>query len=137
MQTYRGFWIICRSCKFPIRLPDQKRILVAQHPAGHQDLLACPVCANVHVYLAETLERTQFRTPDPFRRSAAIVYLVKFHCAVRSCRSEAAVRAVAATSISVAQLLGIWKFWKLHARCEAGHTLRVPNVSDWVVLRQA
>jgi hypothetical protein len=137
MATYRGFWIICRSCKFPIRLPNGQDVFPGRADAVRQIMLACPVCAHVHPYRSVNLERTHFRTLDPFIRSTAILYLVKFHCAFRSCSSEAAVRAVAASSISVAQLLGVWKFWRLHARCETGHTLRAPDASDWVISRQA
>ena len=137
MAAYRGFWIICRTCKFPIRLPDRLKMFTGPGDAVRHILLACPACVHVHPYRARSLERTHFRTSDPFRQSAATLYLVRFHCAVRACPSEAAVRAVAANTTSLAQLMGIWKFWKLHARCESGHTLRAPNVSDWVVLRQA
>lgn len=138
MANYQGFWIICRTCEFPIRLPDANKMFVnGRRGAVRKILLACPVCTHVHLYETVNIERIQFRTPDPFGRSTATLYLVKFHCAARSCPSEAAICAVAAASISVAQLLGIWKFWKLHPRCETGHRLRAPSVSSWIVLRQA
>lgn len=137
MRSYRGYWIVCRNCKFPIRLPDTHAAFSgATRRPVRQILLACPVCANVHSYRAKSLETVQFCTPDPFRKGSATIYLAIFCCPVGSCRSKATVRAVAASTVSVARLLEVWKFWKMHVRCKTGHVLHVPNILTWVVIEQ-
>lgn len=138
MTDYRGCWMVCLTCKFPIRLPEPKeRSSIVARRRIRRILLACPVCANVHSYASNSLDAIQFRTADPFRNDSAILYRVLFRCAVGACRRQVAIHAVGATRVSVARLFGVWKFWNLHLRCKTGHLLHAPAQGTWVVSRQS
>lgn len=133
-MTYRGLWIVCRTCLFPIRLP---RLLGA--PPGHngpnptlETLLACPVCAHVRKYRRANVKIIAFRIPDPFRQKRAVLYTVEVPCAIQGCDGTARIYAVAAASVTVALLLEVWKHWVIHARCP-GHSFRPLPRRTWVV----
>lgn len=130
-MTNRGFWMICRTCLFPIRLPypltsSRRR---RPHPSS-KILLACPVCAHVLRYKGAQLETIAFRVPDPFRRKTAVLYEVEIECSVVRCRRPAKIYAVGATTISVARLVDLWEHWVIHARCP-GHVFEPLPLRTW------
>jgi len=73
-----------------------------------------------------------FRIPDPFRRKTAVLYTVEVPCRIPRCDKTARIYAVAATSLSVASLLELWKHWVIHARCQ-GHYFKPLPRKTWVV----
>ena len=87
-MMYRGFWILCRSCLFPVRLPyGFPGIFVhdlKEKTAGA--VLACPACGHVRRYRRVDLKRVSFRIPDPFRLKKAVLYAVDLGCANRQCQ---------------------------------------------------
>ena len=133
MAIHGGYWSVCQTCGFPIRLPNSKKWPDGPSNRQRRVLLACPVCLNVHTFDPKKLEAVRFRIPDPFRAHSAILYRVVFRCGKRSCSSKADIRAMAAAETSVAELLGIWRFWNLHVRCSDGHGFRVPSLATWVI----
>ena len=133
-MAYRGSWIICRSCLFPIRLPYLMRIAFqceGQAP-NRSILLACPVCAHVRQYRGAELEMVGFRIPDPFRQKRVVLYRVEVACAMPRCAATARIYAVGATTISVAALLQLWKHWVIHLRCQ-GHAFKPLHRRTWAV----
>lgn len=131
-MTYRGFWIICRTCLFPIRLPDVPEFRRQEPDPSGPLLLACPVCAHVRPYQGTELEAVGFRIPDPFRQKWAVLYTVDVPCAIPGCESTARIFTVAAANVSVAVLLQLWRHWVIHTRC-AGHKFKpLPN-RTWAV----
>jgi hypothetical protein len=133
-MIYRGFWIVCRTCLFPIRLP-----YVSGNPsrrsglnASRTLLLACPVCAHVRQYRRAEVKVVAFRMPDPFRQKRAVLYTVEVPCGIPRCDGTARVYAVAATTVSVALLLELWKHWVIHTRCQ-GHSFKPLPRREWAV----
>jgi hypothetical protein len=133
-MTYRGLWIICRTCLFPIRLPYQPNSSSKRtwpNP-NRRFFLACPVCAHVRAYREAKLERVAFRVPDPFRRKRAVLYAVEIGCRNPHCRVALRIYTVAAITVSVASLLELWKHWVIHAHCK-GHSLKPLPSRTWRV----
>lgn len=132
-MTYRGFWIVCRNCLFPIRLPYLlKTSLSIENTHSIPILLACPVCAYVEPYTGTELKAIAFRIPDPFRQEKAALYVVEVPCGVPRCDGSARIYAVAATSISVTSLLELWKHWVIHAPCR-NHSFKARRCWTWGV----
>jgi hypothetical protein len=132
-MTYRGFWIVCRSCLFPIRLPYMaKTSLSSEKTRSMRILLACPVCAHVEQYGGVELKAITFRSADPFRQKKAALYVVEAPCAAPHCDRMAKIYAVAATCVSVASLLELWKHWVIHSRCQ-GHSFKACRYWMWGV----
>ena len=82
-MIYRGFWILCRSCLFPVRLPYQSqghiysRFLRAKAERRIRD---GPACGHVRCYRRADLKTVSFRIPDPFRRKKAVLYAIDLGC---------------------------------------------------------
>lgn len=133
-MTYRGFWIVCRNCLFPIRLPMfLKTSLWLENSRSVPLLLACPVCAHVERYGVTELKATAFQIPDPFRQKKVELYLVEVPCGVLHCKETARICAVAATTMSVCSLLELWKHWVIHSPC-CGHSFKARRrPSTWGV----
>lgn len=132
-MTYRGFWIVCRNCLFPIRLPSLlKTLLHLENSRSNSILLACPVCAYVEPYAGGELEAIAFRIPDPFGQKKAALYVVRVPCGVQDCEETARIYAVAATTLSVTSLLQLWRHWVIHATCR-NHSFRARRCSTWSV----
>jgi len=128
-MIYRGFWIICRNCFFPIRLPyEPQEIFVPSFSEQKSSVvLACPVCAQAGLYRRADVETVGFRIPDPFRLKKAVLYAVEVGCASSHCQNEARIYTVAATAVSVASLLGVWKHWVIHLPCQGHHFKPLPR----------
>jgi hypothetical protein len=133
-MIYRGFWIVCRSCLFPIRLP-----YVSGDPSRRGGiqvrgtmLLACPVCAHVRQYRRVDVKAVVFRMPYPFRQKKALLYAVEVPCGIPRCDRRAKIYAVGATTVSVALLMELWKHWVIHARCQ-GHSFKPLPRRAWSV----
>jgi hypothetical protein len=133
-MMHRGFWIICRICLFPIRLPGRAPFLRHESRRNPPVLLACPACAHVEQYQGVEFQVIQFRIPDPFRENRAVLYRVEVSCAMPNCESIAKIYAVAAESISVAALLQLWKYWVLQRRCQS-HYFKLRPYRTWTVSR--
>jgi hypothetical protein len=133
-MIYRGFWIVCRTCLFPIRLPYLPGTSFRRNgpSASRTILLACPVCAHVRQYRGTEVKIIAFRIPDPFRQKRAVLYTVEVPCGIPRCDGTARIYAVAATTVSVAWLLELWKHWVIHARCQ-GHSFKPLPRRTWVV----
>jgi hypothetical protein len=131
-MTYRGFWIVCRNCLFPIRLPNLKTSPSFANNGSIGILLACPVCAHVKPYRGAALEAVAFRIPDPFRQKKAALYVVEVPCRISHCDQKAKIYAVSATTVSVTSLLELWKHWVIHARCP-GHFFSARRYWTWGV----
>jgi hypothetical protein len=130
-MTYRGFWIVCHNCLFPIRLPQLlKTSFCVENTNSIRILLACPVCAYVEPYSRTELKAIAFRIPDPFRQKKAAVYVVEVPCRVPHCEGSARIYTVAATAISVTPLLETWKHWVIHVPC-GGHLLKARQRWTW------
>ena len=130
-MTYRGFWIVCRNCLFPIRLPSLLKTSVCLS-RPHRLLLACPVCAHVEQYRNAELRAIAFRIPDPFRQEKAALYAVEIPCGVPQCGGRARIYAVAATTLSVMSLLELWKHWVIRAPCR-NHSFKARRCWTWGV----
>lgn len=129
----RGFWIVCRNCAFPIRLPYYlKTPLCDESSRSVPVLLACPVCGYVERYSGAELEAIAFRVPDPFRQKKATLYIVNVPCGVHHCERTARIHAVAATTMSVTSLLELWKHWVIHAPCR-NHRFKARQCWTWGV----
>ena len=131
-MMYRGFWILCRNCLFPVRLPYEFPG-IAVHDLKEKKasaVLACPACGHVRRYRRADLKRVSFRIPDPFRLKKAVLYAVDLGCANRQCQHTVTIYAVAATTVSVASLLELWKHWVIHMRCQR-HPFRPPSRRTW------
>jgi hypothetical protein len=61
-----------------------------------------------------------------------VLYMVEVPCGIPRCDGIARIYAVAATSVSVASLLELWKHWVIHARCQ-GHSFRPLSRRTWLV----
>jgi hypothetical protein len=132
-MTYRGCWIVCRNCSFPIRLPYPWKTSFWPVKTGSiLILLACPVCAYVEQYRGADFKAVAFRIPDPFRQEKAALYAVEVACRVPRCSGAARIYAVAARTISVTSLLELWKHWVIHAPCR-DHVLRPLRSWTWGV----
>lgn len=132
-MTYRGYWIVCHCCLFPIRLPHQlKASLCPEKSCSISILLACPVCAHVEHYDGTELKSIAFRVPDPFREEKAALYVVEVPCRIPRCKGTAKICAVAATSVSLTVLLELWKHWVIRARCR-DHFLKPRQRWTWGV----
>lgn len=132
-MTYRGQWIICRNCLFPIRLPMLLEAAVRLGETGSIPiLLACPVCAYVEPYSGTELKATAFRIPDPFRQKKAALYVVNIPCRVPHCKRTARIHAVAATTLSVTSLLELWQHWVIHDPC-SNHAFKARQFWTWGV----
>jgi len=127
---YRGFWIVCRRCLFPIRLPSMLK--TSRYPGPNRLLLACPVCVHVEPYSGAELRAIAFRVPDPFRQGRATLYAVEVPCDAPHCEGRARIYAVAATTLSVMSLLELWKHWVIHAPCR-NHSFRAGRRWTWGV----
>jgi hypothetical protein len=133
-MIYQGSWIVCRTCLFPIRLP-----YISGNPShgsgihtGRPILLACPVCAHVERYRRAEVKAVAFRVSDPFRQKRAVLYAVEVPCGTPGCDGTVKIYAVAATTVSVALLMKLWKHWVIHARCQ-GHTFKPLPGRAWSV----
>lgn len=132
-MTYRGQWIICRNCLFPIRLPSLLEAAMHLGATGSIPiLLACPACAYVEPYSGLELKATVFRIPDPFRQKKAALYVVNIPCRVPYCTRTARIHAVAATTLSVTSLLELWQHWVIHAPCR-NHSFKAHQSWTWGV----
>ena len=132
-MTYRGCWIVCRNCFFPIRLPSfLKTPLCFENTRSIPILLACPVCARVEQHRRTDFEAIPFQIPDPFRLEKAALYVVEIHCGVQHCDGTARIYAVAATTLSVTSLLELWKHWKIQAPCRS-HSFKACKSWTWGV----
>ena len=133
-MIYRGLWIICRTCLFPIRLPSGRKTPLPRNGLnpGPAVLVACPVCAHVRPYQRAELKAVSFRIPDPFRHKRAVLYAIEVGCVKPRCHTETTIYAVAAKDVSVASLLEVWKYWVIHARC-GGHGFKLPPRRTWSV----
>jgi len=132
-MTYRGFWIVCRNCLFPIRIPALlKTSLWPESSRSIAILLACPVCAHVERYARSGLETIAFRIPDPFRQGKAALYAIEVPCGARHCEGMATIYAVAATTLSVMSLLELWKHWVIDAPCR-NHSFKARRCWTWGV----
>lgn len=132
-MTYRGSWIICRHCRFPIRLPYLlKTSLCLENVRSIPILLACPVCAFVEPYRRSAIEAVAFRIPDPFRQKKAALYAVEVPCRVLHCEGTATIYAVGASSISVTSLLELWKHWVIRVACR-NHSFKARRCLTWGV----
>ena len=131
-MMYRGFWILCRSCLFPVRLPSEFPGIFVDDFIQKKGsaVLACPACGHVRRYRSADLERVSFRIPDPFRLKKAVLYAVDLGCANRHCQHTVRIYAVAATTVSVALLLEVWKYWVIHVRCQ-GHRFKPVSRRTW------
>lgn len=131
-MIYRGFWILCRSCLFPVRLPYQSQgIFIRDFSEQKRSVaFACPACGHVRCYRRADLKTVSFRIPDPFRRKKAVLYAIDLGCRNRHCQHTARIYAVAATTVSVASLLEVWKHWVIHVRCQ-GHPFRPLSRRTW------
>ena len=131
-MIYRGFWIICRNCLFPVRLPyERQRLSVRNLPEQKRSIvLACPACGHVRRYRPADLKTVDFGIPDPFLMNKAVLYAVNVGCANRHCTHRARIYAVGATTVSVASLLAVWKYWVIHVRCQ-GHPLKPLSPRTW------
>jgi hypothetical protein len=132
-MTYRGFWIVCHNCLFPIRLPSVLK--ASLWPGKNRSipiLLACPVCAHVEQYWGADLKAVAFRIPDPFRQEKAALYAVEIPCGVPQCEGTARIYAVAATTLSVMWLLELWRHWVIHAPCR-NHSFKARRRWTWGV----
>lgn len=131
-MMYRGFWILCRSCLFPVRLPYEfPAILVHDFKEKKASaVLACPACGHVRRYRRADFKTVSFRIPDPFRLQKAVLYAVDLGCANRHCQHIVRIYAVAATTVSLASLLEVWKHWVIHMRCQ-GHSFRPLSRRTW------
>jgi len=131
-MMYRGFWILCRSCLFPVRLPYEfpgifVHDLIEKKASA---VLACPACAHVRRYARADLTTVSFRIPDPYRLKKAALYAVDVDCANRHCQHTVRIYAAGATTVSVASLLEVWKHWVIHVRCQ-GHPFRPLSHRTW------
>ena len=128
----RGFWIICRNCLFPVRLPYERRgISVRKFPEQQRSIvLACPTCGHVRRYRPADLKTVDFRIPDPFLMKKAVLYAVNVGCASPHCTNNARIYAVGARTVSVASLLAVWKYWVIHVRCQ-GHFFKPLSRRTW------
>lgn len=138
MSTY-GYWIICRTCRFPIRMPrtpGRHSPSRSKGPPPHL-VLACPVCGHVHKYTTSHFERVAFHIPDPFRNHRAILYSIAFPCAISACPNWATIFAIGAEDVSVALLLTLWRHWSIHVRCPQHHFLKPAAVVYWTISRVA
>ena len=129
-----GCWIMCRTCRFPVRLP-QGLLRMANLDSPSYLVLACPLCGHVYRYQSSNFERVRFRTPDPFLNGQATLYSVNFRCAISACSKQAEVLAVGAEDVNVASLLNFWKHWTMHVRCRGRHLLKPPALAYWEVFR--
>lgn len=127
-----GCWIVCRTCRFPIRLP---RTLLSARPGTPiaSFVLACPICGHVHKYGVSRLERVSFQIPDPFLHHRAVLYCVNVPCAASACPTQAEIFATAAEDVSVASLLTLWTSWTIHVRCRKLHLLKPAEPANWVI----
>jgi hypothetical protein len=131
-MTYRGFWIVCRNCLFPIRMPSLLETSLWAENSRSILLLACPICAHVEQYSRAGLKAIAFRIPDPFRQGKAALYAVEIPCGARHCEETARIYAVAATTLSVMSLLELWKHWVIHAPCR-NHSFKLRRSWTWGV----
>lgn len=136
-MIYRGCWVVCSTCKFPIRLPHLPRttFLRKWRDPNRIILLACPVCVHVGQYRKAEFETVGFRVPDPFRRKRASLYAIEVPCAIPHCDKTARIYAVAATTVSVTSLLELWKHWVIHASFCSGHSFKPFSRRTWSVCR--
>lgn len=104
-MMFRGFWILCRSCLFPVRLPYEFPAIFVHDFKGKKAsaVLACPACGHVRRYRRADLKTVSFRIPDPFRLKKAMLYAVDLGCANRHCQHTVRICAVAATTVSLAR----------------------------------
>jgi len=133
-MMYRGVWILCRSCLFPVRLPYEfPGIFVHDFIEKKASaVLACPACGHVRRYARADLTTVSFRIPDPFRLKKAVLYAVDVDCANRHCQHTVRIYAAGATTVSVASLLAVWKYWVIHVRCQ-GHPFKPLSRRTWGV----
>jgi hypothetical protein len=59
-----------------------------------------------------------------------VLYAVDLGCANRHCQHIVRIYAVAATTVSLASLLEVWKHWVIHMRCQ-GHSFRPLSRRTW------
>ncbi len=134
-MIYRGSWILCRNCLFPVRLPSEPHGILVRDFFEHSRLvaLACPACGHVRCYRSADLKTVGFRIPDPFHLRRAVLYALDLGCANRHCHHTVRIYAVAAATVSVASLLEVWKHWVMHLRCE-GHSFRPLSRRTWGIV---
>ena len=130
-MTYRGLWIVCRNCLFPIRLPSFLKTVLGSS-GSELLLLACPVCVHIERYKTAELRAIAFRIPDPFRQGKAILYAVEIPCKVTKCKGIAKIYAVAATTLSVMALIELWKHWVIRTPCQ-NHSFKARRSWTWGV----
>lgn len=131
-MIYRGSLITCRTCLFPVRLPYGLRGTLDRSMSERKRsiVLACPACAHVRRYRRADLEAITFRIPDPFHLKKAVLYAVDAACATSRCGNTPRIYAVAATTVSVASLLEVWKHWVIHMHCQ-GHSFKPLSPRTW------
>lgn len=132
-MTYRGFWIVCRICMFPIRLPYSLKTSLRLEKTNSTAIhLGCPVCAHVEQYSKTELKVVAFRVPDPFRQKKAVLYVVEVPCGTARCQGTAKIYTVAAANISISSLMELWKYWVIQAHCP-GHSFKARRRWTWGV----
>lgn len=136
-MIYRGCWVVCSTCMFPIRLPYLPKTTFVHkwRDPSRTILLACPVCVHVGQYRKAEFETVGFRVPDPFRRKRASLYMVEVPCAIPHCDKTARIYAVAAATVSVASLLELWRHWVIRVSSCRGHSFKPFPRRTWLVCR--
>ena len=136
-MIYRGCWVVCRTCMFPIRLPylPKKKLLRKWLDPSRTILLVCPVCVHVGEYQKREFQIIGFRIPDPFSRRRASLYAIEVPCAIPLCGKTARIYAVAAATVSVTSLLELWKHFVLRASPCRGHIFKPFPRRTWAVSR--
>lgn len=141
VASHIGHWLECRNgkCGFPVRLPYSAAAPRSRSAAGGKPaevLFACPVCLEINAYSGNDLRNVQFRSPDPYEAGKLVLYSVLVGCAQPRCQREAAVMTAAASNVSLAALLRLWKGWKVDFPCDANHRFRPRHPHTWWIERE-
>ena len=129
-MIYPGVWIFCRNCLFPVRLPCSHGISIRDFSRKRGALHWLAPLAGTYVVIVRQISKgsaSEFPIP---RRKKAVLYAVDLGCANRQCQHTVRIYTVAATTVSVASLLELWKHWVIHMRCQ-GHPFRPLSRRTW------
>ena len=134
MLEYAGNWLECRNrnCGFPTRVPYSCRTkkVAGRTTDSAPFLFACPVCLHINPYENKELRRVRFRWPDPYKTGKLVLYSALVGCAHPLCPTELTIFTPAASTVSLAALLGLWKSWTLDIQC-GRHRFRMRNNESW------